>query len=139
MRGRTVLGQAAFALTATAAVLAGAPALANSLFDYGGFSNASVVMGDNTFRIYVHKSRNTFVLEAAMKDFAKRPNTWPQSDWQAAANSFVRPLGCVVPQTVSIGPGVAWEATYLCPLGVDLPALVKQQGEAVKGGAALRP
>jgi hypothetical protein len=116
-------------------------AQANSLFDYGtGLSNASVKLGDRTFRIYLHKSRNTFLLEPAMKDMGGDPAHWPEADWQAAAATFVRPLGCVVSQTTPIlRSGGAWEAIYYCPLGIDLPAVVQQQGDALRTGAPLKP
>ena len=140
MRRASVLGRVVVALAQTAVILAAAPALANSIFDYSGFSNASVMLGDRTFRIYVNKSRNTLLLEAAMKDMGKSPSAWADADWQAAAAAFVRPIGCVVPQTVPLSRlGAAWEATYLCPVGVDLPTLVKQQSAALKDGGALKP
>lgn len=128
-------------LALAAGLAVSAPALANSIFDYGGgfaFSDASVMLGDRTIRVYVHKSRNTLLLQPAVKELGRDPSNWPDADWQAAAAAFVRPLGCVIPQTLPLARAT-WEATYLCPAGIDLPALVKRQGQAVKDGAPLRP
>ena len=137
---RRVWRRRAFVAAGLAAVLAAPGALANSVLDYSGFSNASVSLGDRTFRIYVHKSRNTFLLQPAWKDMGRQPTAWPDADWQTAAAALVRPVGCAVPQTVPLARwGATWEATYLCPLGIDLPALVKQQAAALRGGAALHP
>jgi hypothetical protein len=122
--------------------LAGQAPAPSSIFDFGlGFSEATVVVGDNTFRIYTNKrGKSTIALEPAMKDMGKNPATWPLPVWRAAAEKFVAPVGCGISDVVAIARnGGAWEATYVCPAGVDLKALIRAQTRDLQQGVPIHP
>jgi hypothetical protein len=51
---------------------------------------------------------------------------------------IVAPIGCGISDIRPLWrSGAAWEATYVCPAGVDLVALVKEQRPALKQGEQL--
>lgn len=118
------------------AVLAGVVAMAglaraNGVADYPRASGAGVQAGGHDFRVFVHGARNTVLLEPAPADMNRAALYWAEDEWRAAARTFLAPFGCAVAGMTRIAKaGPAWEATYYCPLGTDLPALVRQQAAA---------
>jgi hypothetical protein len=127
------------ALACVLAALAAGPAAANSMWDYGmKFSDATVIIGSDPIRIYVHKSRNTFMMQPAMSTIMGGGGHFPESTWRLAAEKFVYNIGCGISDVVAFSKaGATWEATYVCPDGVDLRALVAAQRDALKHGEPL--
>jgi hypothetical protein len=125
-----------------AAVLAASVASnasAASLLSYGwGLSDATVTVGSHTFRIYVHPRDDTLLIQAAMKDMGANPSKWLLREWRTAAETLVTPVGCGISEVRAMARmGASWEATYVCPPGVDLRALIKAQRHDLQQGAQL--
>lgn len=60
-------------------------------------------------------------------------------DVDRALQAFVQPLGCqMAPSRMIGGEHVSFEASYTCPEGVDLRAIMLSQRPALKRGEALR-
>ncbi|HEY5070525.1 MAG TPA: hypothetical protein VII63_00695 [Caulobacteraceae bacterium] len=112
---------------------------AASLLSYGWkLSDATVVLGPITFRIYVHPTENTLLIQPAMKNVGQAASHLPLAKWRQVAEAFVSPIGCGISDVRSVTKmGATWEAAYLCPPGVDLRALVKAQRVELQRGAAL--
>jgi len=124
------------AFVAGLAGLAGA-ARANTVGDYPRQADISAQSNTHALRIYIHGGRNTFLLQPSPADMNRAALYWPDADWRSAANDLVRPLGCAVVRMTRLSrAGPAWEATYYCPLGTDLPALVRQQAAATESQEA---
>ena len=115
---------------------------ASSIFDFGlGLSEATVTVEGKTFRIYTNKrGRDSILLQAAIKDSlgGMNPAAWPLADWRRAAETLVAPVGCGIEDVAAVTRiGASWEATYVCPPGVDLRALIREQSADLKQGAPL--
>ena len=130
------------ALAALVALSAAVPAQAASLFSYPmNFGQATIHDGGRTFKLWVHPKENRILLEAAIgQSFFGKPGKWPLEYWRQAAESFVAPVGCGI-QDVDVNwrAGASWEASYVCPPGVDLRALVNAQTDQLKKGQPLQP
>ena len=115
------------------------PAAASSIFDYGmGMADARVPMGDSAFNIWIAKGRPTFLIEPAMKTVLGGGGHYPDPVWRVVAEAFVQSIGCGISEVRPLSRmGAAWEATYVCPTGVDLIALVREQRDALKHGERL--
>jgi hypothetical protein len=116
-----------FAVIAGLVAIAGL-ARANGVGDYPRASDAGVQVGEHEFRIFLHGARNTVLFEPDLGDMNRAALYWDDDQWRVAAKTFLQPFGCAVARVVRISrAGPAWEATYYCPLGTDLPSLVREQ------------
>lgn len=114
-----------------AAVLAGGAGLANGAGDDPRASDRGVQAGGHDFRVVVRGDRNTIRLEPDQADFNRAGLYWADAEWRLAALTFLKPFGCAVARMSRVErAGPAWEATYYCPLGTDLPALARLQAAA---------
>ena len=127
------------AIFAVCLVALAPPAIANSPFDYGwGMADAHVPMGDTFFNVWVQKTRNTILLEPSVKTALVGGGHYPDTTWRTVAEAFVQPVGCGISEVRPLlRIGAAWEATYVCPDGVDLRSLVKSQRPLLQHGAKL--
>lgn len=128
-------------LSALSAFVVVAGALAD-LLSYHGFASARITdEAGRTFNIYVNGSRPTLLLEPRLGTaLSGQPSKWPLPYWRHAAESFVAPLGCGISEIRAIAvSGAAWEATYVCPATINLPALVAAQRPQLLAGAPLHP
>jgi hypothetical protein len=137
MRARlcTILIAAGFAV-------AGAPAAAAGLLSYGlATSDATVREDGRTFRFYVHPHENLLLIQPSMgQAITKHPDKWPQEVWRHAAETLVSPAGCAIVDVHDKSKiGATWEASYACPSGVDLRALMMAQRPTITRGEPLRP
>lgn len=127
---------------AVALVCVASPTLGASLFSYPmNFGQATIHDQGRTFTLWVHPKENRILLEVPPGEAVfKKPTKWPIEYWRHAAEIFVAPVGCGI-QDVDVNwrEGAAWEATFVCPPGVDLRALVKAQSPALKKGVPLQP
>ena len=115
-------------------------ARANGFDDYPRASGVGVQAGGHDFRIFVHGARNTLLLEPDAADMGRAALYWADDAWRAAARTFLAPFGCAVAGMTRVTrAGPAWEATYYCPLGTDLPALVRQQAAATASPEQPKP
>ena len=129
------------AVVAIATLTLASHAEAGSLLSYGwGNSDASVPMGSGHFNIWVHHKDNTILIEPGMSTVMGGGGHFPDSTWRTIAEAFVEPVGCGISDVRPISRiGAAWEATYVCPEGVDLRALVKAQHDRLTKGERLVP
>lgn len=125
---------------AAAIVFVALPAQAGNLLSYGwGMADASVPMGDGHFNIWVHHKDNTFLIEPGLSTVMVGGGHFPDLTWRQVAEAFVSSVGCGISDVRPISrAGAAWEATFVCPPGVDLHALVKAQRAALKAGQRLK-
>ena len=111
---------------------------ANSVLDYHGYSDASVALAEDTFRIYVNKNWNTFLIQPAMSVVVRGGGHFPITTWRIVAEKFVYPVGCGISDLRALSKmGASWEATYVCPASVDLLALVNAQRADLRRGVPL--
>ncbi|SFS42727.1 hypothetical protein [Brevundimonas viscosa] len=126
-------------LLAVAAVCAalGGCAGTGRLFSYGvtQLADARVRLGEAEFQIYVHPSDPTLLIQRSLNQTGGGMGTIPE--FEAAAGSFLAPVGCSPLATQLIAAG-SYETTYRCPPGVDLIALVAAQRTDLREGAPLR-
>lgn len=130
-----------WAILIVALVLA-PPAVAGGIFDYGHMPDATVIIEGRTFRLTLHATRDTILLQPTMGEawsFSDPVLRWPMRAWQQAADAFVAPVGCKITDIDGTGVGSAWEAEFTCPLGVDLHALVADQRALLQRGQPLHP
>lgn len=123
-------------------ILAAASAQAASLLSYPmNWGQATVHDEGRTFKLWVHPKENRILLEASLGEaMLNNPSKWPIEYWRHAAETFVTPAGCGIEDVAAHWrAGGAWEATYVCPPGVDLRALVNAQSAALKKGLPLQP
>ena len=135
MTGRAELFVLAVAVIAAAA----APASANGILDYSWtMADARVPMGDTAFNVWIQKKRDTILIEPSMKTVMGGGGHYPDNVWRTVAEGFVSPIGCGVSDVVPLSrAGAAWEATFVCPAGVDLHALARAQRDDLKRGLPL--
>lgn len=126
---------------ALAALAAPAPAAAASILDYGwGQADAHEPMGSANFDIWVNKKRDTILMESSIGTSLGGGGHMPEPTWRLLAEAFVKPLGCGISDVRSLSKiGAAWEATFVCPAGVDLRAAVRAQRSALQHGAPIHP
>lgn len=118
------------------AISTGAPAGANSILDYGShMADAHVPMDDSFFNVWVNRRRDTLLIEPSMKTALAGAAHFPDLTWRIVSEAFVAPIDCTITDIRPLSRiGAAWEATFACPEGVDLHALVKaQRSDLVKG------
>ena len=132
------------AVVASALALTAVPALAGSIFDYGHMADAKVILNGRTFEITVHGKRDTMMLQPTMGgawSLSDPPGKWPLPVWRKAAEAFVSPAGCGISDIVALGIKTAgtWEATFVCPAGIDLHELVAEQRVELRRGQPLHP
>lgn len=109
---------------------------AGRLLSYGGeLSDAVVRMGPAAFSVYVHPKDDTLLIQRRMMQTS---NTDGPELIRIAASQFLAPVECTASNVALIGPG-SWEASFACPLGVDLRSLVRDQRTALQAGAPLHP
>jgi len=113
---------------------------AGSLLSYGWrTAGAEETVDGKHFSIYIHPKDNTILLQPKMGAlFHDIPAQWPLVVWRQAAEAFVSPIGCGISDVKAMTrTGATWEATYVCPDGVDLRALAESQRSDLKKGAIL--
>lgn len=127
----------ALLMAATAMVATPAPALADGVtaFTVGRFP---VISDGRTFVVAISNKSQTILIQGKPRSGDLAPSDWPIEWWRTAVEKFVAPSGCGI-STVSVKwkLGGTWEATYVCPAGVDLRALAEAQKKALKTGAPL--
>lgn len=131
---------------ALALILALGPASASagSLFDYMKLTyDAKLTVDGRVFSVMLHKSQDRFLLQPSMHEAFTgmgAPAHWPLPVWRKAAETFVEPVGCGISDMDAISRhGGSWEATYVCPPGVDLRALVAAERKDLRQGLPLHP
>ena len=138
--GLAMLVALAFAQAASAQDV---PIKKHGLLSYGlGLAEAHVSVGDKSFAIYVHSKDNSLLIQPRIAAMASASGIgeWFLKDYRAAAEQFLSPVGCGVQEMhVITKAGESWEGTYICPPGVDLRQLVKEQRSQLRAGEALRP
>lgn len=96
-----------------------------------------VYVNGNKFIVGVHKKYDTLLMQQSL---GSRVVDVPLQTWRRIAETFVGPAGCGISKVEAITvAGATWEATYVCPAGVDLHQLVKEQRKALKEGTPLSP
>ena len=117
-----------------------------SLFSAGWpWSADAKVLDDQgrTYTIYVHRKHDVLLIQPRMSEIiggAGAVSHWPINSWRHAAETFVAPLGCGIPDVYAVTKaGATWEATFVCPTGVDLRATVIAQRAALQQGQPLHP
>lgn len=129
------------ALTLTVALLGGS-AQAAGMMSYGmATADAELVYEGRAFSIYVHPKQDLLMLQPKLSETFKPPipPEWPIGFWRGAAEQFVKPAGCGIPEVHVLSKnGATWEASYLCPAGLDLRALILAQRSALKRGSELK-
>ncbi len=115
------------------------PAAANGIMDYSWTqADARVPVGETAFNIWIHKKRDTFLIEPSMKTVMSGGGHYPDAVWRTVAEGFASQIGCGISDVVPLSrAGAAWEATFVCPAGVDLHALAKAQRDDLKHGLPL--
>lgn len=124
---------------AAAAALISSSAQAASLFTYP-LGRVPVESDGRRFMIVVHGKEDAFLIQATQGAAwgGKRPQDWPPEVWRKAAEAFASPVGCGIPEVRAITrQGATWEATYVCPEGVDLRALFTAQKDDLRKGLPL--
>jgi hypothetical protein len=120
---------------------ASSPAVTSApLLSYGGeTADAVVTVSPYRFSIYVHPEHDLLLIQPKLFGNPPRSDQWPIGLWRQAAEQFVAPLGCGIPTVqVKTRMGSTWEASFLCPEGVDLRGLVMAQRDALKKGTPLQ-
>jgi hypothetical protein len=128
-------------IAAALAVSVAAPASASSIFDYGHAPDTRVVVDGRTFEITVHTKRDTMLIRPTTGEafsLTDLVNNWPLSVYRQAAEVFVAPLGCGI-ESVKVVLKPNYEASFVCPAGVDLHELVFAQHADLARGAPLHP
>lgn len=110
------------------------------ILDYGlGNADARVPFGKDAFNIWIGGNRTSFMIEPAWKSILGGGGHFPDAVWRMVAEAFVAPVGCGISDVHPFSRmGAAWKAMYVCPAGVDLPALVKAQHAQLKQGDPLQ-
>jgi hypothetical protein len=121
-------------------VIAGGDCRANLLaYNWAG-SDAMIIDTGRSFQIYVHPRQDKLLVQPSMSQALHDvPGRWPLAYFRHAAEAFVAPLGCGISEMDVVGPkaGASWEASYVCPEGVDLRALIREQRRGLKTGAPI--
>eukprot|EP01030_Chromulinospumella_sphaerica_P009919 gene9919-9727_t len=86
-----------------------------------------MAIGERRAEVFVHPTNNTLMLKPGKHEYAAQ--IWPAAFWPTAAARFLEPVGCQVTEDRREVP--FWEVAYVCPAGVDLPALARQQNSAL--------
>lgn len=115
-------------------------------------AGAQVVVQGHRMNVSVHPRDDTLLAQKTVKDSAAsgflQGLTFGIADGfkpdprevDIALARFVSPTGCEVAPVVEVGSGsINFEASYSCPPGVDLRALMRAQQPALMRGEALRP
>lgn len=112
-------------------------------------ADANIRVDGTTFALHVHPTEDTILVQrgfgAAMGNAfvegatfgAVRPQE-PKPVWQRAAEWLTGPAGCTVTDVYEL-ENISWEATYTCPSGVDLRAIVAANRSALRQGQPLPP
>jgi hypothetical protein len=131
--------RSAFAIAATL-VLVATPAFSANIFSYTGPRSVIAVDG-HKYHVAIHPKQDLVMIQSTLGDAysGKRPDQWPVSTWRGVAEALVTPLGCGISEVHSLGSpkGGTWEAAYVCPVGVDLRAIFKDQRKALEAGSPL--
>ncbi|MGN6208813.1 hypothetical protein [Asticcacaulis sp.] len=123
---------------AIALVASPTQAKTHSMFAYSG-PRYPVMLNGGKYIVEVHKSDNTILMQGALGSGTGSADT-PISVWRRVAEQFVTPAGCGIPRVEAImKDGGTWEATVMCPEGVDFHQLVNEQKAALKRGEPLQP
>lgn len=102
------------------------------------YDGPRVVVPYRNVRLVFQKHKNDNMLLAQAGIGSMGTQNWNISDWRRAFEAFVEPVGCGVPELTAISKlGSTWEATVLCPEGVDLSALMAAQKSEIRRGAPL--
>jgi hypothetical protein len=120
-----------------------------SEYDHGT-GDAVVHARGHTFRVWVHPRENDLMLQrplgASMGQgllegltFNAANLNMPKPVWVAAAEELTRPVGCTVTDAYTLDNEVTWEATFTCPAGVDLRALIFAQRASLRAGQPIHP
>lgn len=126
------------AVAAVATALAGC-ATPGRLMSYGPErADAFVEHEGSRVKIYAHPRDPMLLLQPAFGRGFHATGEAAIFLWRAVAERFVEPAGCGI-SAVSYLSTASWEATYVCPEGVDLRALIAEQRSALQAGAALQP
>lgn len=141
----------AVGIAAALAALAGCAAVGR-LASYGGSgSDASFAFDGMGYAAVLHPSEDVLLIRPGLAEGvaagAVRGATLGAvgrmggaDRWRAAGDHFLAPAGCGVDQLQPLDQGAGyWEATWRCPPGVDLRALVTIQRDGLRRGEPLRP
>ena len=117
-----------------------ATSFAGSLLSYGfSKSVAHETVEGKHFTLYVHPKDKTILVQPKLvENLHDVPSQWPLVVWRQAAEAFVSPIGCGISDVkVLTRMGASWEATYICPDGVDLRSVAEAQRADLKRGTPL--
>ena len=114
------------------------PAKAESMFGYD-LPAAKIDVAGRIVTVAPHRKKNQLLMQKSIGASFSNPETWGIETYRAAAEKFVVPVGCGVEKVEAITVlGGTWYAVYVCPAGVDLYKLIREQRSALKGGAPLK-
>jgi hypothetical protein len=119
-------------------------AAAQSLWSYNWTASATFDDQGRRFVAYINPKLDTILLQPSMRELfggAKVVDAWPIVYWRHAAESFVGPVGCGISDVKHHGAphSESWEATFVCPAGVDLRGLAAAQRAGLMRGEPLHP
>nr|WP_271817078.1 hypothetical protein [Dolichospermum circinale] len=99
---------------------------------------AKVDVEGRVVTIAPHPKKNHLLMQKSIGGSFSRPETWRIETYRAAAERFVSPVGCGIEKVEAITVlGGTWYAVYVCPTGVDLYKLIREQRKALKAGSPL--
>lgn len=138
----------AVAIVASLAVSACATVSRQTSFasDRGIGADAKFEDGGRSFAVWVHPKEDVVMFQrstaSAMGKGLARGLTYglveardPYDMWKSASSRFIGAFGCSVTELRPQGEGDAYEASYACPAGTDLRAIVYANRESLRGGA----
>lgn len=127
----------------TMGLLASPAAFAAGFLTYPWTASATFDDGGRRFVAYINGKTDTILLQGSWKEIvheARSMRDWPIQYWRQAAETLVGPAGCGISDVHALMKnGATWEATFVCPAGVDLRKLAKEQHEALMKGEPLHP
>ena len=112
-----------------------------SLLSYPWSSSGLIKDQGKSFTVYVHGKENSILLQPRLiNTFNQDTSSWPISTWRHAAETFVSPIGCGISDVKAVSRMAAsWEATYVCPEGIDLKSIARSERAWLLKGEPLRP
>jgi hypothetical protein len=121
----------------------------NRIMTYGtGWADAMYNVHGKRFEVWIHPTDNSILLNSTIGNaFAKGmvkgaslgiAETAPSySVWMAGAKALLDPVGCTVKDLRPLKQEVSWEFDFVCPPGVDLRRMMREQRTELRDGKPL--
>ena len=111
--------------------------------------DADVMVRGHRFFVWFHHRENTVMVQrgfgASLGQALGSTLTFnavnlgePASYWRAAAEAVVDQIGCTVDDVHMLDNRITWEASFTCPIGVDVDAAVKAHRTRWRAGVSAR-